>query len=245
MITDDTWSERRKSFGGAAADYARGRPSYPPDAVAWALPEGARRVVDLGAGTGRLTERLLAAGLDIVAVEPLAEMRAHIPSAAEVLDGTAEAIPLPHASVDAVLVGHAFHWFDIPRAMAEIARVLRPGGTVGLLWNMLDDREPWVAALASAIAAEDRLSAMTAKIVPPYRDVAGLTDPEQRMFPNPEPYDVDRIEAFVRSRSQTILLSPADRDKQLQTVRELVPSREFALPLICEAWRGERAAGPG
>ena len=240
MVTEDEWNERRQSFGGAAADYAQGRPTYPLDAVTWALPAGARRALDLGAGTGRLTERLLAIGMDVVAVEPLADMRAFIPTAAEALDGTAEAIPLPDASVDAVVAGQAFHWFDIPRAMVEIARVLRPGGTVGLFWNMLDDREPWVAKLATAIVAEERLSAMTAETVPPYRGVPGLSDPVQRMFPNPEPYDIDKLEAFVRSRSQTILLSPADRDEQLRAVRELAPSGEFALPLVCEAWRGER-----
>lgn len=198
-------------------------------------------MLDLGAGTGRLTERLLEAGMDVVAVEPLADMRVHIPRAAEVLDGTAEAIPLPDAAVDAVVAGQAFHWFDIPRAMTEIARVLRPGGTVGLFWNMLDDREEWVAKLATAIAAEERLSAMLAHAEPPYRDVAGLTDPQPKMFPNPETFDVERLEAYVRSRSQTILLAPVDRDKQLQLVRTLAPTGEFSLPLVCEGWRGQRA----
>ncbi|MDQ1686213.1 MAG: hypothetical protein QOC82_2950 [Frankiaceae bacterium] len=114
----DNWSERRLAFGTAAADYAAGRPSYPLDAVRWTLPEGARTVLDLAAGTGKLTERLLELGLDVYAVEPAAEMRAALPAAAHVLDGTAEAIPLPDVSVDAVTVGQAYHWFDPPVALA-------------------------------------------------------------------------------------------------------------------------------
>src|SRR4051812_36765553 len=128
MVDDGVWNDRRMSFGGAAEDYAGGRPSYPPDAIAWVLPSGAQRVLDLGAGTGLLTEQLLAVGMDVIAVEPSADMRAHIAGAAEVLDGTAETIPVPDASVDAVVAGQAFHWFDVPRAMREIARVLRPRG---------------------------------------------------------------------------------------------------------------------
>ena len=239
-MVKDNWSNRRTAFGGAAADYAYGRPSYPLDAVTWALPLGARRVLDLAAGTGRLTERLLAAGMDVVAVEPLADMRAHIPAAAEALDGTAEAIPLPDASVDAVVVGHAFHWFDIPRAMAEITRVLRPRGTVGLFWNMLDDRDPWVEQLATVTSAEDRLSAGSDDPRPPYHDVAGMLDPQRRMFPHSERYDTERLIAYVRSRSQTILLGEEDREALLRTVRDLSPDGGVALPFVCEGWRGER-----
>jgi SAM-dependent methyltransferase len=239
-VTDDAWESRRSAFGGAAEDYARGRPSYPLDAITWVVPSGARRVLDLGAGTGRLTEKLLAIGMDVVAVEPLADMRRHIPAAAESFEGTAEAIPLPDASVDAVVAGQAFHWFDIERAMAEIHRVLRPGGTVGLFWNMLDDREPWVAAFAAAISAEERLSAMSGGTQPPYRDVAGMSDPVMRVFPHTEGYDVDRLAAFVRSRSQTILLSADERDALLRTVRDITPDGEISLPLVCEGWRGAR-----
>ncbi|HEX4655760.1 MAG TPA: methyltransferase domain-containing protein [Mycobacteriales bacterium] len=239
MSDEAAWENRRTAFGVAAEDYARGRPSYPVDAITWALPLGARRVLDLGAGTGRLTETLLALGMDVVAVEPLPDMRRHIPAPAEALEGTAEAIPLPDASVDAVVAGQAFHWFDIPRAMAEIHRVLRAGGTVGLFWNMLDDRDPWVAAFATTIAAEERLSAMPGGD-PPYRDVAGMSEPEQRMFPNIERYDADRLAAFVRSRSQTILLPADERDALLRTVRELAPKGELSLALVCEGWRGAR-----
>jgi SAM-dependent methyltransferase len=241
-VPDDAWESRRTAFGDAAEDYAHGRPSYPLDAITWVLPLGARHVLDLGAGTGRLTQRLLDVGMDVVAVEPLADMRRHIAAAADVRDGTAEAIPLADASVDAVVAGQAFHWFDIPRAMAEIRRVLRPGGTVGLFWNMLDDREQWVHDFATAIKAEERLSELPGDTHPPYRDVADMTDPQRRMFPHTEWYDAERLAAFVRSRSQTILLSADDREALLRTVRDLAPEGEISLPFVCEGWRGERTA---
>ena len=242
-MSDDVWENRRTAFGGAAEDYARGRPSYPLEAVIWALPLGARQVLDLGAGTGRLTERLLAVGMDVVAVEPLENMRRHIPAAADARDGTAEAIPLADGSVDAVVAGQAFHWFDIPRAMAEIFRVLRPGGTVGLFWNMLDDREPWVHAFATAIVAEERLTAMPGGADPPYRDVAGMSDPERRMFPHAERYDADRLAAFVRSRSQTILLPADERTALLQTVRGMA-GRTTGLRLRQSSTRCSRRTCP-
>ncbi len=123
-------------FARSAAAYERGRPGYPDSAVdhlVAALPGS--DVVDLAAGTGKLTRALVARGLDVVAVEPVAEMRAAIAPPARVLDGTAEAIPLPAGSADGVTVAQAFHWFDGPRALAEIHRVLRPGCVLALLWN--------------------------------------------------------------------------------------------------------------
>jgi len=105
-----------------------------------------RRVLDLGAGTGKLTRLLVATGAEVVAVEPNADMRAALPGA---VDGSAEAIPLPDASVDAVTVAQAFHWFDSDAALAEIARILRPGGGLGLVWNERDESVPWVAELGA------------------------------------------------------------------------------------------------
>ena len=141
-----------RGFAGVADDYERGRPGYPLDAiVALGLPDGSR-VADVGAGTGKLTRALLASGLDVMAVEPLHGLRARLEAelpGVEALAGTAEALPLADASVDAVACGDAFHWFDGARAAPELARVIRPGGVLGLLWNAPADDValPWAGAL--------------------------------------------------------------------------------------------------
>jgi SAM-dependent methyltransferase len=233
------WGVRRTAFGSAADAYATGRPSYPREAVEWALSSDARTVLDLAAGTGRLTTRLLELGLDVVAVEPLAEMRAHIPAPAVPLDGNAEELPLEDESVDAVLVGQAFHWFDVPRATAEMRRVLRPGGTIGLFWNMLDDGEPWIDEFCDLVEAEERFSRLDQDQAPPY-EVEGLTTPERKLFRHTERYDVERLLAFVLSRSQTILAEDEHRERLVEGIRRLAPPGVFDVPLVCEAWRGER-----
>ena len=145
------------AFALAAAEYERGRPTYPPAALDRVTAElgldGDSVVVDLAAGTGKLTRDLVPRFGRVVAVEPLAEMRAELERrtrGVEVLAGAAEELPLPDRSADAVLVAQAFHWFDGRRALAEIARVLRPKGGLGLLWNLSpwETREgPWFAAL--------------------------------------------------------------------------------------------------
>ena len=155
------------SFGAAAAAYAEHRPDYAQAAVRWALePAPGPRVLDLGAGTGKLTATLVALGADVIAVEPdpamLTELRRALPDV-RALPGSAEAIPLPDASVDAVLAGNAMHWFDMAVAGPEIARVLAPGGILAGLWNVIDDRVDWVAGLArvsgsAAIGPRDTLS---------------------------------------------------------------------------------------
>ena len=239
---DPVWGDRRTAFGGQADAYAQGRPSYPLEAIEWVLPAGAQRVLDLAAGTGPLTRRLLDVGLDVIAVEPLAEMRAHIPAQATRLEGTAEAIPLEDRSVDAVTVGQAFHWFDVPAAMTEIRRVLRLVGTVGVFWNLLDDSEPWVDRFVTVLGAEERASNLRAEQEPPYADVEGMSTPERRLFRHTETYDVERLVAFVHSRSQTILLPADRRAEMIAAVRDVAPSGEFVLPLISEVWRGFRQA---
>ncbi|MGY1591103.1 class I SAM-dependent methyltransferase [Geodermatophilus sp. SYSU D00708] len=153
------WQARRSSFGSVAAGYAALRPTYPADAVAFLLGERPRRVLDLGAGTGLLTGVLLAAGHEVVAVDPaegmLAELRARHPEVAGLVGG-AENVPLPDAAVDAVVAGQAAHWFQPVPAAAEMRRVLRPGGVVGLVWNTRDEQVPWVGALGEVLTAESR-----------------------------------------------------------------------------------------
>lgn len=240
-MSDDTWSTRRMSFGSAADFYAVGRPSYPPAAIDWILPPAPRRVLDLAAGTGRLTERLVERGLDVVAVEPSDEMRAHVPADATALPGTAEEIPLDNASVDSVVVGQAFHWFDAPASMAEIARVLRPGGTVGLLWLLADDSDPLTERVCDVVADDEmRASIIDPDQSPPYSDVDGITRPQRRLFPHHESYDAERLDAWVLSLSRTILLPPDERSELLTRVHAVTPPGSFELHHVCEVWRGER-----
>jgi len=143
----------------ATADtYARGRPDYPPVLDAWlrdtlGLDVG-RYVLDLGAGTGKFTPRLLATGARVIAVEPVAAMRAKLHASlphVQALDGRADALPLPDASLDAVVCAQSFHWFATPQALAEIRRVLKPGGRLGLVWNLRDASVPWVARLDALV----------------------------------------------------------------------------------------------
>ncbi len=143
----------------ATADtYARGRPDYPAALDAWlrdtlGLHTGST-VLDLGAGTGKFTPRLLATGARVVAVEPVQAMRDKLHATyghVQVLDGRADAIPLPDASLDVVVCAQSFHWFATPDALAEIRRVLKPGGRLGLVWNMRDNSVPWVARLDALV----------------------------------------------------------------------------------------------
>ena len=141
-------------FASAADVYERARPSYPADAVSWIAEQAGLRpgrvVVDVGAGTGKLTRLLVPTGARVVAIEPIAEMRAKLVETtpgAEVLDGTAESLPLAPASADAITIAQAFHWFDHDAALPELHRVLRPGGTLVLVWNMRDLEDPLQAAI--------------------------------------------------------------------------------------------------
>jgi ubiquinone/menaquinone biosynthesis C-methylase UbiE len=144
-------SARAGSFGAAASVYERARPIYPDAAVDWLIPHHKAKVVDLGAGTGKLTRMIVQRGVDVTAVEPsegmLEQLRKTLPGIPAVL-GRAEQIPLETSSVDAVLVAQAWHWVDVPHASVEVARVLKPGGRLGLIWNTRDERVDWVRELS-------------------------------------------------------------------------------------------------
>lgn len=147
--------ESSNGYREGARDYAAGRPGYPPETLAWlreVLNAGpGRRVLEVGAGTGKFIPFLEACGGDIVALEPIDEMREQFVRShpdVEALAGTADAIPLPDGSVDAVACAQAFHWFATTTALAEMRRVLVPGGMLGLIWNGRDEDVPWVAALS-------------------------------------------------------------------------------------------------
>ena len=151
-----------KGFASAADAYERGRPEHGSESVELIARElglqPGPRVVDLGAGTGKLTRTLVAAGFDVLAIEPIDEMRAKLVESlpdVEAVAGTAENLPVENHSVDAVFAAQAFHWFDALRALSEIRRVLRPGGGLGLIWQARDDSVPWVARLDEIIDAAD------------------------------------------------------------------------------------------
>lgn len=213
--------EQATSFGAAADVYERVRPSYPDEAIGWLLPPSARRVLDLGAGTGKLTRGLAGRGLEVIAVEPSAGMRAELARAlpeVTLLAGTAEEIPLPAQAVDAVLVAQAWHWVDPVRAVPEVARVLTPGGQLGLVWNMRDERVDWVAELTRIIHTPD------------YTDNGSLAPPVGPLFGPVERFDVEwgrsmrpaGLLDLVASRSYIITMSEPERAAVLARVRHLL-----------------------
>ncbi|MBW8481930.1 class I SAM-dependent methyltransferase [Actinomadura parmotrematis] len=242
---------RAASFGGSAAAYAAERPGYPAAAVRWAL-EGAPgpRVLDLGAGTGKLTGELLRGGAgpgDVVAVEPdpemLAELRRRVPGVRAEAGG-AEAIPLPDGSADAVLVGQALHWFDLDRALPEIHRVLAPGGVLAALWNLDDDRVPWVAGFKEQARSSVSWTGWSGNDLPPSRWFPGV---ERAEFPNAQRRTAASLTATAATHSHILVLDDAERAAVLDRIRAYLRSvpetaeGEFDLPIVTLALRTTRA----
>ncbi len=249
----------RSSFGSAALAYARHRPDYARAAVQWALaPAPGRRVLDLGAGTGKLTGSLLELGADVVAVEPdpamLGELRREMPTARALL-GSAESIPLPDAAVDAVLAGNAMHWFDMDVAGPEIARVLTPGGVLAGLWNLLDDDVDWIAGLArvsgsAAVGPRDTPAAWrieTATMHLPTRgSPARFGSAEQADFAHGQQRTADSLVETLSTRAGMLVMAEPERAATLGRIRSYLAARSetadgpFTLPMRTGVLRAVR-----
>lgn len=215
-----------RSFGAAAATYDAARPPYPRRAVEWALGTAPLRVLDLGAGTGLLTRTLVAAGHEVLAVEPDERMAAVLTSAlpqARFEAGTAERLPLPDGTVDAVVCGQAFHWFDPSHALPEIHRVLRPGGVLAPMWNLRDERVDWVRELTRAIGP-DRAHVRTDPGGSwPYGPVAPwFADPVATVVEHEVTTSPEGLVDLFRSRSYYLDAGPDERLQLEEALRTLV-----------------------
>jgi SAM-dependent methyltransferase len=247
------------SFGAAAAAYAEHRPDYAEAAVRWALePVGQpTRVVDLGAGTGKLTAALARLGAEVTAVEPdpamRAELRRILPEV-RTLAGRAEEIPVPDGSADAVLAGQAMHWFDMDKALPEITRVLAPGGVLAGLWNVDDDRVGWVAALAAVSQGQASMSRTrwharvgTALALPGTVGRDLFSTAEVAEFEHGQRRTADSLVATIATHSALLVMNDPERIVLLAQVRDYLNSvpetgsgTEFTLPMITIAVRSIR-----
>ncbi len=237
-VSQASRSPRASSFARVADEYDRGRPSYPREAIEWLLGKEPLDVLDLGAGTGKLTSALLTAGHRVLAVEPLAEMRAILTSSlpdAQALAGTAEALPLADASVDAVTVGSAFHWFDERLARAEIARVLRQPGVLGLLGNAFDTSPAWVARVREILGPPAIQRPGHWPAVEDLREEYAQI--EDREFPHEQLVDRASLRDLASSRSSLAVMSADRREQVLASIDrlweqepELIGRTEVLLP---------------
>ncbi|WP_249714140.1 class I SAM-dependent methyltransferase [Rhizomonospora bruguierae] len=248
---DDRVNDRdvqRLSFGGAADLYDSIRPSYPPEAVAWALGPARRRVVDLGAGTGLLTRVIARLGHDAVPVEPDPGMRARLAAAipgSTALDGSAERIPLPPGSATGAMAGQSYHWFDREAAHAEIARVLAPGGVFAPIWNIRDGSVAWVRELWQVISPDELPERSEVDDFGPL-----FAPPERAEFRHVTRHTVDSLVALVKSRSYYLTASPERRAEVERATRDLVATHpdlrgreSFDLPYVTRVYRATRVTG--
>ena len=240
--------QRAASFGGVAGAYERARPGYPDDAVRWLAGPDPADVVDLGAGTGKLTRSLVALGYRVTAVEPLSEMLDELGRAvpnAVGLSGSAESIPLPDGSADVVTCAQAFHWFDHGPALVEIARVLRSGGRLTLVWNTRDDSQSWVAELTETVIGRSEFrSGGVSSVVTTIGD-SGLYGPVERAsFEHVQLLGRGELVELVRSRSQCAVLTEEERRPVLEHVGALFDAHAtdgtLAMPYVTECFRAVR-----
>jgi SAM-dependent methyltransferase len=245
---------RATSFGAAADHYEAARPDYPFDAVAWMLenlPHGSRRIADVGAGTGKLTRVLVAApDAEVVAIDPdpamLAKLRESVPGV-PTFTGTAERLPLPDSGLDAVVLGQAWHWVDPVAASVEIGRVVRSGGTLGLIWNIRDEREEWVRRLTEIMhssAAENMVNGPGARgpqIAGPFQAI------EINRWEWKRPMNRTQIHRMAASRSYLITAPAEERAEIVRDMDELFDELGLGdaeatmdLPYVTTAYRAVR-----
>ncbi|MFC4783241.1 class I SAM-dependent methyltransferase [Nocardioides sp. MAHUQ-72] len=215
--SDDRNPDWARSFGPVADAYDRGRPSYPLEAAAWLVGEQPVTVLELGAGTGKLTAQLVALGHDVHATDPdeamLAVLRRDLPDVRTTV-ASAEEIPAPDRSVDVVVCAQAFHWFDLDRALPEIARVLKPRGRLALVWNQRDERIPWVRRLGALIGTQEQLREPAEPLV--QSALFGFV--EATTFRFWQTVDRESIQDLVLSRSNVAVLDEEARAAKLAEV---------------------------
>ncbi|PRY56362.1 class I SAM-dependent methyltransferase [Glycomyces artemisiae] len=242
-----TNQQQARSFGQAADLYDAARPTYPAEALAWLAGDAPADVVDVGAGTGLLTRGLIALGHRVTAVDPDEQMLAKLTAATTGLVdarvGSAEALPLPDASADVITAGQAFHWFDRPKALPELRRVLRPGGVLAPIWNLRDESVDWVERLTEIVGSSKGEQMATRAAEPGYFE-PGFGEPEVRVFRHEKPLDADGLIRLVQSRSY-YLTADADRRRDLvarvedliATHPDLAGRETFAMPYRTHAFR--------
>jgi SAM-dependent methyltransferase len=244
---------RRLSFGAQAAAYERARPEWPDEAARWLVPRDAGLVVELGAGTGKLTRALAALGVRVLAVEPDARMLAVLRERGlDGVEGSAESIPLGDGEADAVVAGSSLHWFDLEAALPEFRRVLRPGGRLAFGWNHRDDGNPTIAAMSEAIY-ESRPSRATSGWR--RRDwseavVAGglFRDVERAAFRHVLELPREALDDHLRSYAGLASLEEMERAHVFERVAEILDADpsvsdgdRLRLPFVVDAYRALRA----
>jgi SAM-dependent methyltransferase len=238
--------ELGQSFQDGGEHYQRVRPGYPADSADWLIPAGARDAVDVGAGTGKFAAILLERGLAVSAVDPsadmLAQLHAHYPAVAAT-QGTAEATGLPDSAFDVVSVAQAWHWCDPLPASTELARILRPGGTLGLIWNQLDTSVPWVHRLSRIMHAGDVYKPGFRPVVGP--EFAGL---ESHMTRWEDSLNTGDIIELTKSRSYYLRAGEATRTKVLANLDWYLhehlghgTDEDITLPYLTLTWRAVKA----
>ena len=244
------------SFGSMAADYDRFRPEPPAEAIEWILPSTVKTIAEIGAGTGALTRQLIGRAPEVIAIEPDERMRAVLEERAKgavvAMEGRGEELPLADGSVDAVLAASCWHWVDQEKGFAEVARVLRPGGVLGLLWTGPDRSIPWVSQLMAGgvvVSDEERAKhdiARNQRHRPEMPEGAPFSAPEVKIFRFTHDLTPEQLAGLPTTYSVAIDLTPEERLEFAQSVERFVTSQvttsngRAELPNGCIVWRAYR-----